>query len=303
MEKGTVLITGASSGIGEACALHLDQLGFSVIAGVRQKDAGELLKQKASDRLSYILIDVTDESAIQAAYETVKNRTGNAGLAGLVNNAGISIAGPLEFLPVQELRKQFEVNVFGHFMVTQTFLPLIRQGRGRIINISSIGGRIAEPMLGPYAASKFALEALSDSLRIELRPWKIWVSLIEPGSVMTPIWDRSISHAKQIIANMPPVGQRLYGPLIYAMLRFGDKISKSGISAQHVAYTVARALTAKQPKTRYLLGADAWLKAFLAKWASAPLRDRLILRVLGVPENLPIYSNHPWMESNNQESK
>ena len=286
MEKGTVLITGASSGIGEASALWLDKLGFTVIAGVREKAAGDLLKQKASQKLSYVILDVTDESTIQAAFETVKNQTGDAGLKGLVNNAGISIAGPLEFLPVHELRRQFEVNVFGYFMVTRTFLPLIRKGKGRIVNISSIGGRIAEPMLGPYAASKFALEALSDSLRIELRPWKIRVSLIEPGSVLTPIWDKSIGHAKQIIANMPPEGKQLYEPLINAMLQFGDRISTSGISAQHVAHAVAHALIAKRPKTRYLRGADARLKSFLVRWAPASFRDWLILRVLGVPKNL-----------------
>lgn len=286
MAKGAVFITGASSGIGEACAILLDQMGFTVFAGVREKTAGELLKQKTSKKLSYVIIDVTDESAIETACETVKNQTGNAGLSGLVNNAGISIAGPLEFIPVQELRKQFEVNVFGSFMVTQAFLPLIRQGRGRIVNISSIGGRIAEPMLGPYAASKFALEALSDSLRIELRSWKIPVSLIEPGSVITPIWDKSLRHAKQTIANLPPEGQRLYQPLFNAMLQFAEKISKSGISAEQVARAVALALTAKRPKARYLRGPDARLKAFLIRWIPASVRDWLILRVLGVPKNL-----------------
>jgi NAD(P)-dependent dehydrogenase (short-subunit alcohol dehydrogenase family) len=286
MNMGAVLITGASTGIGEACALLLDKLGFQVIAGVRKSHDGDSLKQKASPKLSYVIIDVTDQASIMAAFDTVKTGLGDAGLVGLVNNAGISIAGPLEFLPVVELRRQFEVNVFGSFMVTQTFLPLIRQGHGRIVNISSIGGRIAEPMLGPYAASKFALEALSDSLRIELRPWKIRVSLIEPGSVLTPIWDKSLSHAKQIVDDLPPQARRLYDPLINAMLRFGEKISKSGIPAQKVARAAAHALTAKHPKTRYLRGADARLKAILIKWLPASLRDWMILRVLGVPDNL-----------------
>lgn len=286
MHRGAVFITGASTGIGEACALLMDKLGFQVIAGVRKIHDGDSLKQKASAKLTYVLIDVTDQASITAAFEKVKNGLGDAGLVGLVNNAGISITGPLEFLPVLELRRQFEVNVFGYFTVTQTFLPLIRQGHGRIVNISSIGGRIAEPMMGPYAASKFALEALSDSLRIELRPWKIRVSLIEPGSVLTPIWGKSISHAKHIIDNLPPQARRLYDPLINAMLRFGEKISKSGIPAQQVATAVAHALTAKHPKIRYLLGPDARLKAFLSKWLPASLRDRLILRVLGVPNKL-----------------
>lgn len=286
MNTGAVLITGASTGIGEASALLLDKLGFRVFAGVRKTADGDFLKQKASEKLSYVIIDVTDQTSITAAFDTVKNQTGDAGLVGLVNNAGISIAGPLEFLPVLELRRQFEVNVFGCFSVTQTFLPLIRQGQGRIVNISSIGGRIAEPMLGPYAASKFALEAMSDSLRIELRPWKIRVSLIEPGSVVTPIWDKSLNHAKQIVANLPPQAHRLYDPLINAMLRFGEKISKSGIPAQKVAGAVVHALTAKHPKTRYLRGADARLKAILIKWIPASVRDWLILRVLGVPNNL-----------------
>lgn len=284
MNTGAVLITGASTGIGEASALLLDKLGFQVIAGVRKKGDGDLLKQKASAKLSYVIIDVTDQASIMAAFDTVKTGLGDDGLVGLVNNAGISVAGPLEFLPVLELRRQFEVNVFGYFTVTQTFLPLIRQGHGRIVNISSIGGRIAEPMLGPYAASKFALEALSDSMRIELRPWKIRVSLIEPGSVLTPIWDKSVSHAKQIVDNLPPQARQLYDPLFNAMLRFGEKISKSGITAQKVAEAVAHALTAKRPKTRYLRGSDARLKAILIKWLPASLRDWLILRVLGIRE-------------------
>jgi NAD(P)-dependent dehydrogenase (short-subunit alcohol dehydrogenase family) len=283
---GAVLITGASSGIGEACTLYLDQLGFQVIAGVRKKDDGELLKQKTSAKLSYVILDVTDPATIAASFATVKNMTKNTGLVGLVNNAGISITGPLEFLPVPELRKQLEVNVFGNLSVTQAFLPLIRQGHGRIVNISSISGRIAEPMLGPYAASKFAMEALSDSLRIELRPWKIRVSLIEPGSVMTPIWGKSLGYTRHIVGNLPPEGRQLYNPLITAMIQFGEKMGQSGLPAQKVAKTVAHALTAKRPKIRYLLGADARLKAILVKWVPAFIRDWLILRVLGVPDNL-----------------
>jgi NAD(P)-dependent dehydrogenase (short-subunit alcohol dehydrogenase family) len=154
--------TGASSGIGAACALHLDRLGYLLFAGVRKKEDGDALKRQASERLRIVFIDVVDATSIAAAAETVEAAVAGAGLSGLVNNAGIAVAGPLEFLPVDDLRKQFEVNVIGPIAVTQAFLPLLRRGHGRIVNMGSIGGRWATPFAGPYSASKFALEAFND---------------------------------------------------------------------------------------------------------------------------------------------
>jgi len=269
----SVVITGASTGIGEACALRLDRLGWRVFAGVRRDADGQALRQKSSERLCPLFIDVTDEASIAQAAVQVRAAVGEAGLAGLVNNAGVAIGGPLEFVPLDELAWQFEVNVIGPMAVTQTFLPLLRQSRGRIVNMSSIGGRSVSPFLGPYCASKFALEALNDSLRLELQPWGIAVVSIEPGEIATPIWQKSQAVAERIIAKMPPQATELYGPAIDFMLKMIT--NAEGIPADEVAQAVAHALTAPRPKTRYVVGKDArirvWLERLPTRW-----RDRVI---------------------------
>ena len=180
--------------------MHLDGLGFRVFAGIRKSADGEALQEVASDRLRPVYLDVTDGESIRAAAEIVEAGCGASGLSGLVNNAGIVIAGPLEFLPLVSLRSQLEINVVGQIAVTQELLALLRRARGSIVNMSSVSGRVAAPFLGPYSASKFALEALSDSMRLELRPWGISVSVVEPGPIATPIWEKSrtVTHAGQI---------------------------------------------------------------------------------------------------------
>ena len=272
-----VVITGASTGIGEACALHLDGQGFTVFAGVRGLEDGELLRKRASDRLIPIILDVTDADTITSAAGTVAERVGPRGLAGLVNNAGIALASPLEFVPLPKLREQLEVNVIGQIAVTQAFLPLLRKGRGRIVNMSSISGRLATPFLGPYAASKWALEALSDSLRVELRPWKIHVAVVEPGNISTPIWQKSRTAAEQLLEGLPPTARILYGPAIDFLRRYA--VDGRGISAAAVAQAVTHALTARRPKTRYLVGTDARVGARVASLPDR-LRDWLIRRAL-----------------------
>ena len=213
-----VVITGASSGIGEACALRLDKAGWRVFAGVRKEADAERLKQEGSERLTPVFMDVIDEGSIMKAEETVRNAVGEVGLAGLVNNAGVGIHGPLEFLLLEDLRRQLEVNTIGQIAVTQAFLPLIRKGRGRIVNIGSIGGKMATPFLGPYSASKFAMEALTDSLRQELRPWDIHVAIVEPGSIATPIWDKGQAGADEMEQKLPEEAMKLYGTAVDAML-------------------------------------------------------------------------------------
>src|SRR5215475_8847089 len=190
-----VVITGASTGIGAACARFLADRGFQVFAGVRNRQAGEALTTGRTARLTPIYLDVTEERSIQEAAELITRRVGDVGLAGLVNNAGIAIGSPLEVIPIDLLRRQFEVNVFGQIAVTQAFLPLLRKGHGRIVNMGSIAGRATIPLMGPYSASKFALEALTNALRLELQPWGIPVSVIEPGATATPIWEKSINAA------------------------------------------------------------------------------------------------------------
>jgi len=277
-----VVVTGASRGIGEACALHLDKAGFRVFAGVRQAAHGDALKSKASHRLTPIILDVTDAASIASAVETVGASLEHGGLAGLVNNAGIAVGGPLEFLSLDSIRHQFEVNVIGQIAVTQAFLPLLREGNGRVVNMGSMEGRLAMPFIGAYCASKFALEALTESLRMELRSWGISVSIIEPGTVATPILETSIAAAEDTVRRFPDRAHALYDSAITAARQAADRIVKSAIPADAVARAVTHALTAKKPRTRYTVGQDARLMAFLARFVPDRVSDWLIMRQMGL---------------------
>ncbi len=274
MPSGTVLVTGASTGIGEATALHLKELGFDAVGAVRKDEDAERLK---SQGLRAVKLDVTDADSIAAA----RAQMGDAPLAGLVNNAGIAVAAPLEFLPLDQLRRQLEVNVIGQVAVTQQFLPALRAARGRIVNVSSIGGRVALPLVSPYNASKFALEAISDSLRRELIPHGVDVIVIEPGGVKTPIWGKGNETADQIQQGMPPEAEQLYGPMIAALRRETVKIAEqTGIEPREVAELIGRALTAKKPRTRYLAGREAKMRAAAAKVMPDRMMDRAIVKQL-----------------------
>ncbi len=275
----SVVITGASTGIGRACALYLDEQGYCVFAGVRKKADAEALHQQASKRLTPVFIDVTQPQSIQTAVQTVIDRIGLTGLMGLINNAGIAIGGPLEFVPLDDLRKQLEVNVIGQVAITQTFLPLIRQRKGRIINISSISGRVAMPFVGPYTASKFSLEALTDSLRLELKPWGIEVVSIQPGAIATPIWGKTDVMAGAMMDKFPPEADNLYGTILNRLRKQLQQTGEHGILPEEVAKVVFKALTAKRPKTRYLVGRDAKLGALAVKFLPDRLRDWFIMRM------------------------
>jgi NAD(P)-dependent dehydrogenase (short-subunit alcohol dehydrogenase family) len=271
-------VTGASSGIGEACAQHLAGLGFNVFAGVRKDADAERLK---GARIEPVKIDVADDASVASAAEEIRAAVGSSGLAGLVNNAGIAIAGPLEFLPIDEFKRQLDVNVVGVVRTTQAMLPLIRLARGRIVNISSIGGRVALPLVSPYNASKFAVEAISDSLRRELRPWGMHVAVIEPGAVATPIWDKSIEVADGMQADAPPEMEERYGELIAKVREESLKNARDGVPPKEVAEAVAHALTASKPKTRYLVGRDAKVRARVAAVMPDRAMDAAIGRALG----------------------
>ena len=262
-----VLITGSSTGIGAACALDLDGRGFRVFAGVRSEADGERLRRGASERLSPVRIDVTEPETIRAAAEQVGAAVGEAGLAGLVNNAGILVCAPVELVGLDLLRKQLEVNVIGVVAVTQAFLPLLRAGRGRIVNVGSISGRVVAPCLGPYAASKFALEALTDALRVELRKWGISVSIVEPDTVKTPIWDKVEEQPGEHFLH----ALKLYDEELLAMRKATYVMGKTGMPVERVVRAVRHALSARRPKTRYPVG----LRTHLAFWAARHLPDRL----------------------------
>lgn len=277
MSKGYILVTGTSSGIGDACTRHLAGLGYNVFAGVRKQEDAERI---AGPRVEPVIIDVADDESVAAAAAHIRDAAGNTGLAGLVNNAGIAVGGPLEFIPLDEFQSQLEVNVTGVLRTTQALLSLLRQARGRIVNISSIGGRVAIPMVGPYNASKFALEGMSDALRRELRPWGIHVALIEPGAVATPIWDKSIARAEAIERSAPPGVRERYGEVMDAVRAQSEKNSREGVPPQDVAEAVAHALTADKPKARYLVGRDAKVRASVAKVLPDRVMDAAIARAL-----------------------
>ena len=262
----TVLVTGASSGIGEACATRLARSGWRVLAGVRR--AGD-----APRGTEEVLLDVTDANQIAAVAESLDE------LHGLVNNAGIAIASPLEFLPVEELRRQLEVNVVGQVAVTQALLPKLRAGRGRIVFVGSIAGRSALPFLGAYAASKHALEAIADSLRVELAPFGIGVVIVEPGTIATRIWTTAAATADELRARMPRAVETLYGERIAAFRRIAAKRGAQGASADDVARVVEVALDAERPATRTLVGRDAKLRALVERLPDRA-RDGVYRRVL-----------------------
>jgi NAD(P)-dependent dehydrogenase (short-subunit alcohol dehydrogenase family) len=266
-----VVITGASSGIGEACALQLDQLGFQVFAGVRKLEDGAALQKKSSSQLVPVLLDVTQEETLHQAAQAISSRVGEAGLAGLINNAGVVIGGPLEFIPLDKLREQLEINVIGQIAVTQAFMPLIRKGTGRIVNIGSIAGRSALPLMGPYSASKYAMEALTDSLRMELASAGIHVAIVAPGSVATPIWQKSWDEAQGIRERLPEQAASYYQTLVSKIQEASKQSSRRGVPPSHVVRAVLHALTAARPKTRYLVGRDAYLRAIVRH-----LPDRLL---------------------------
>ncbi|MBV9691754.1 MAG: SDR family NAD(P)-dependent oxidoreductase [Ktedonobacteraceae bacterium] len=268
-----VLISGTSSGIGAACAHMLDQMGFRVFAGVRKTADGEALRHQTSQRLEPVLLDVTDEQSIRNTATHIAQTVGNAGLAGLVNNAGIAVASPLEFIPLDAWRRQLEVNVTGQLAVTQALLPLLRQARGRVVNIGSLGGFLASPFVGAYTASKFAMEGLTDTLRMELRPWGIEVALIVPGVIATPIWSTSLAAADKLLNQMSPQAVELYGPAMNAVRT--KAYPAGGTSPNAVAKAIARALTTQRPRTRYPVGLDAQL-GILLTYLPDRWRDRII---------------------------
>ncbi len=271
------LITGASTGIGRATALRLAGRGWTVLAGVRDAQVGEQLAAEApAGRLTPVPLDVTDESHIAAVVE----RVGSGGLDALVNNAGIGIGGPVELINAEDLRRQFDVNVFAQIALTRAMLPALRRSHGRIVFISSIGGRVAMAFTAPYAASKHAIEAFADALRVELHSSAVQVALVEPGSVATPIWDKSREQAQQV--SIPPELKEQYGHVPEALGKVLQDTARRGVPPDRVAQTIERALTSRRMRARYLVGADA--RAMLIAKRLLPDRafDGLVRRQLGV---------------------
>jgi NAD(P)-dependent dehydrogenase (short-subunit alcohol dehydrogenase family) len=282
----TALITGASTGIGEATALRLAQAGWTVLAGVRDADAGERLAANApAGRVQPLTLDVTDFEQIRQAAARVSELNGGGDsspgrLDALVNNAGIGFGGPLELIHPDDLRKQFDVNVLGQIAVTQALLPALRAARGRVVFMSSVGGRVAMAFTAPYAASKHAIEAIGDALRVELATSHVQVALIEPGSVATPIWDKARQSGDKLA--VPASLQKEYGHVPEAMDKTLQDTAKRGVPADQVAQTIERALGARRMKSRYIVGRDARAMMIVRRLLPDHVFDRVARRALGV---------------------
>jgi NAD(P)-dependent dehydrogenase (short-subunit alcohol dehydrogenase family) len=277
--RGTVVVTGSSTGIGRTCALGLDRAGFTVFAGVRRAEDGEALRGDASPRLEPLIIDVTDGETIAAAADRVREATGGR-LAGLVNNAGVAVAGPVEAVPLDDYRRQLEINVIGQIAVTQALLAMIRAARGRVVFISSIGGRGGVANLSAYNASKAAIGAVGDSLRQEMRPFGVEVSIIEPGAIATEIWGKGAAEAPATREAIGPEMRELYGERLDRMEALAAKMGASGLEPQVVFEAVEHALTAAKPKTRYVIGRDAKIQAVARQLLPDRAFDRVVEREL-----------------------
>jgi NAD(P)-dependent dehydrogenase (short-subunit alcohol dehydrogenase family) len=271
----TVLITGASRGIGRASALALDKRGLDVIAGVRSADAAAALRAEASPRLRTVELDVTDGASIAAVAGRIDR------LDALVNNAGIAVGNVVEALDLDELRHQLEVNVVGQVALTQALIPKLRETRGRVVFISSVSGRVSTPLMTPYTASKYAIEAIADGLRVELRPWGIRVVLVEPGSIDTDIWRGASAQFDDTVAKMSDEHRRLYEGMLAGAGKMIRATAKRAAPVDKVVKVVERAVTAEKPKTRYVVGADA--RGQLALKTLLPDRafDTLVARMMG----------------------
>jgi len=286
MTESAVVVTGASTGIGRACALRLDGLGLKVFAGVRSEPDAHSLAAVASSHLRPVQLDVTDPAQVDAAAETVRSDLDGTRFLGVVNNAGIAVSGPAELIPLDDWRRQFEVNVIGHVSVIQRFIPLLREHRGRLVNISSVGGRFSQPFVAPYVASKHAVEAISDALRIELRPWGIHVSLIEPGAVATPLWEKGRREGMAMFGFAPQRLMELYGRAIETMLVIAQREGERGVPPQRVADAVVDALFNAHPRTRYVVGNDARAMLALRRLLPDRWRDEIVLRYTKLPRHI-----------------
>ena len=279
-EPRTVVVTGASTGIGAHCSQYLEKKGFRVFATVRKKPDADRIAALGSSRLEPLFLDVTDAESVAKAAQTVDTRLEGAGLAGLVNNAAVSADVPLECVDMAVLRHQLEVNAIAPVAVTQAFLPLLRRAQGRVVNISSINGRVASPFSGPYCMSKFALEAFTDCLRQELADWGMHVSVVEPGAIKTPMWDKG--REDDWSAEASKCDLDLYGETYQTFRKFSEQNAAGAIPCDAVSRAIFHALSAKKPRTRYLVGTDARAYGRLAQICPDRVVDWITRRVMGL---------------------
>jgi len=283
-EPPTVVVTGASTGIGAACARYLDEKGFRVFATVRKQSDADRIAALGRPRLTPLFLEVTDAESIAHAAQSVDAALHGAGLSGLVNNAATTVEAPMECVDIGALRYQIEVNAIAPVVVTQAFLPMLRRAHGRVVNISSIQGRVATAIAGPYCMAKFALEAFTDCLRQELADWGMHVIAVEPGSIDTPMWDKGagLKNPADWSAKASRQHLDLYGKTFQAYRRFNDKTAANAISCDAVSQVIFKALTAKRPRPRYLVGTDARVFALLAQICPTRVLDWVGRKVMGL---------------------
>jgi NAD(P)-dependent dehydrogenase (short-subunit alcohol dehydrogenase family) len=272
MTKGAIFVTGASTGIGRATVERLAADGYAVVAGVRRE------ADVPSAATGHVLIDLAEPESVATAAKDVLELTDGA-LAGLVNNAGINVNGPFEVLPIEEWRRQFEVNLFGQLTLTRELLPMLLAGRGRIITVGSVGGRFSAPFLGPYSASKFAVRAWMDALRHELAPHGVKAILIEPGAIDTPIWNKGNAHADTVLGGMSEEQKSRYDGQVAGARKLAALAERNAIPPAKVADVIAKALTTSRPSGRYLVGTDAKAQALIAV-APTRLSDWVTRRIV-----------------------
>jgi NAD(P)-dependent dehydrogenase (short-subunit alcohol dehydrogenase family) len=277
---GSVLVTGAGRGIGRAICLSLAGSGWEVYAGVRRPEDGESLTAAASSVVPVVL-DVTDSEQLSALDQSLPAR-----LDAVVNNAGVVVDGPVEAVALDDLRRQLEVNVVGQLAVTQAVLPRLRESQGRVVFISSVSGRIATPWTGAYNASKFAIEGLADALRIELRPWKIKVILVEPSSTDTDMWQGALEQLDATQAAMSDEHRRLYAGHVKGMRRTTKMIQKQAVPVEHVVAAVQRALNDRRPKARYPVGAVSKIQLAMDAATPTPVMDAALATLTGIPRRV-----------------
>ncbi len=279
MGTQTALVTGASTGIGRAVALRLDAAGWGVYAGVRTADAAESLQAVGSVRLQPVMLDVRRSDQIAEVTARLKVELGSRGLGALVNNAGVPVGGPLEYLDLGELRRCFEVNTIAPVAMVQAAADLLRTARGRIVFVSSIAARISGPNTGPYSASKHAVSALAESLRAELHSAKVKVSVVEPGAIDTDIWPKSVAYGANLRASLPREAIERYDKLLSHSEKVIATSQGHAPSPDVVAQVVEKAITARFPKSRYLVGRDARVAATAVRFLPDRLRTGLVRRI------------------------
>ncbi len=282
-DKKTVVITGASSGIGRSSVSRMVQSGWQVFATVRKTQDGDQLRSDFESRVTPVIMDVTNLGSVTVAAEQVASLLRGSGLDGLVNVAGVGKVRPVEYMTAEDLQEMFNINVFGQIAVTRAFLPLLRTARGRIVNISSVGSHIAIPFGSLINATKSAFGILNDTLRLELHPFGIHVSVVEPGAIKTPAVEKTLGDVEAVIRSLPPKGAALYGNMLRDFARRAYEREMNGSSPDVVAEAIQHALTAQRPRTRYRVGKHATLLATLAALLPDRLLDTIRFRITGMP--------------------